>query len=245
MNRYMRADFHRIFRRIPRYIALGILFVALAAIMLFLAKGRSVYEVVELLTKYVSFFMLLFGLVEFIFVFNDDFKAKTMQVAIGTGISRKRVVIGKWAEVTLLCVLDFLVAVVLIIVCCNVRGALFSGEPAGDVLILMLFSLLNIVGSVGLAMIVTFVTQNTTAGMMLYLLTALGITAAVGESLLEIGPLQSLNLGNCIFRRLLDVGKARLLIGTFSLPVFLGMAAWLFLFGFLAIKLFKKKELDF
>ena len=245
MNRYMRADLHRIFRRIPRYIALVLLYAGLAAIMLFLAKGRSVYEIVEILVKYISYYMVLFGLVEFIFVFNDDFVAKTMQVAIGTGICRRRVVLGKWAEHAMLCMLDFLVTVALIIICSAVRGAVFSGEPAGDVLILMLFALLKVIGATGFAMIITFITQNTSAGMMVYLVTVFGITAALVGEIIQIGPLQSLHLARYTYWEILQAGKSKMLIGTYSLPVILGIAAYLFLFGFVAVKLFKKRELEF
>lgn len=42
---------------------------------------------------------MFFGLLVFIAVFSMDFKAKTMQVAIGTGLSRAEVVLAKTVEV--------------------------------------------------------------------------------------------------------------------------------------------------
>lgn len=246
MNRYMKADFYRIFGRVSRYVTLFILFAAFGAFMYAVSDGSTPYELVETLTKLVNIAVCpIFGLVEYGVVYGDDIKAKTMQIAIGTGISRKKVIFTKWVEILLLTILDVAVFLGIAYVVSILRGAVFSGEPLRDVLILTAFSLVKLAGAAAVTSILLFGTMNPALGMILYIISAFGILYFLMSALLTAGPLQGLHLDQYLFTSLLEAAKTRAVIGTFSVPHIAGIAAYLLLFYFLACKVFKKVELEF
>ena len=49
-------------------------------------------------TSYLSYFPLIVGLFVFMSVYADEFKCKSMQVAIGYGFSRKKIIASKLLE---------------------------------------------------------------------------------------------------------------------------------------------------
>lgn len=245
MIRYLKADLHRISRRIPRYIALVLLYAVCIIAALFFAEGRTIYEIINVMTKIIPYVCCIFGLIEYIYVYSDDVKAKTMQIAIGTGIHRGKVILTKWLELLILCVLDFIVLFVVFCVCCTVRGASLSGEPAADIIILILFGLIKIMGCVGFTMIFHFRTQNASTGMLVYLASAFGIVNMFFSTLVTIGFLKNLPLSSMLFDSLLDVARARAIIGSFSFPHILGIVIYLVAAYFITLKLFEKRELEF
>ena len=246
MNRYMKADFYRIFGRVSRYITLLILFIAFGAFLYIVADGSTPYELVETLTKVVNLAICpVFGLVEYGVVYSDDIKAKTMQIAIGTGISRKKVIFTKWVEIVILTALDVIIFLGIAYVISILRNAVFSGEPLRDVLVLSGFSLIKLAGSAAITSILLFGTMNATLGMILFITSALGILYFIVSAIVTIGPLEALHLDKYLFTSLLEAAKSRAVIGTLSVTHIAGIILYLLVFYFLACKVFKKVELEF
>ena len=246
MNRYMKADFYRIFGRVSRYITLAVLFVAFGAFLYVVSDGSTPYELVETLTKAMNIAICpVFALVEYGVVYSDDMKAKTMQIAIGTGISRKKVIFTKWLEIVILTALDVIVVLGIAFVISILRGSVFSGEPLRDVFVLTGFSLLKVAGAAAITSILLFRTMNATLGLVLFILSAFDILYFLASALVTIGPLEALHLDQYLFTSFLEAAKSRAVIGTFSIPHFAGIAAYLAAFYLLACLAFKKVELDF
>ena len=245
MRRYMNADLHRIFTRIPRYISLAVLYALLTVIAFAYFKESTSYEFVSFFGKYDRFVFFLFGLIDFVYVYTDDFKAKTMQIAIGTGVSRKKVIFTKWLEIVLLTALDLAIFLAIAFVVSMVRGVVFSGEPLRDVLILSGFSLVKLAGAAAITSILLFSTMNATLGMILFIAAAFGILYFLVSAIVTIGPLESLHLDQYLFTSLLEAAKSRAVIGTISVPHIVGIVVYLVIFYLLACRAFKKVELEF
>ena len=245
MMNYIKADLLRIAKRIPRYIVLVLGLAAFAAIILTAAEGKSVYEIVDTVTDVMPYICAIFGIIEFAFVYTDDLKAKTMQIAIGHGLSRSRVVLAKWIEHTFMCLLDCILIVIEILVCSAIRGAMFSGEPAADVFLLMLFGVIKVIGATGITMIVVFVTFNPVLCIITYICAVLGIINMIFDIIVTIGPLENLELGRFLFSTLLETARSRALVGTVSVGHLLGVLIYLAVFYFITVKLFEKRELEF
>ena len=246
MNRYMKADFYRIFGRVSRYITLLILFIAFGAFLYIVADGSTPYELVETLTKVVNLAICpVFGLVEYGVVYSDDIKAKTMQIAIGTGISRKKVIFTKWVEIVVLTALDVIIFLGIAYVISILRNAVFSGEPLRDVLVLSGFSLIKLAGSAAITSILLFGTMNATLGMILFITSAFGILYFIVSAIVTIGPLEALHLDQYLFTSLLEAAKSRAVIGTLSITHIAGIILYMLVFYLLACKVFKKVELEF
>lgn len=245
MIRYLKADLHRISRRIPRYIALAILYLLSIALFLIISDGRTIYQVVEFMTTIIPYICVLFGLFEYMFVYSDDLRAKTMQIAIGTGIHRGKVVLTKWLEALILCIFDLIVLLAIICICCAIMGVTLTAEPARDVVIILLFGLIKIMGCMAFTMIFHFRTQNTNTGMLVYIASALGIVNFAFDTILSIGFLNSLHLTRILFDNLVSVARARALIGSVSILPLLGIVLYFIAAYFITLKLFEKRELEF
>lgn len=245
MINYIKADFNRIGKRIPRYITIVAALAATAFIMLKLADGETVYGIVDILNKALPYICPIFGIIEFIFVYADDLKAKTMQIAIGRGVSRNRVVMSKWIEHALLCFADLTVLLIEIVICSAVKGAIFSGEPAADVIILMVTGLVKSIGAMGMTMILVFLTENVVLSVITYILASVGILGAIFGLILTLGPLENLHLDNYLFSNLIMTAQSRMIVGTFSVGHILGILVYLAAFYFATVLLFKRKELEF
>src|SRR3712207_8167642 len=67
-----------------------------------MGNGYTAEAYVEDCMQLAGFFPLIVGIAIFLSIYGDDLKAKSMQVAIGRGMSRNGVVITKLIEVILL-----------------------------------------------------------------------------------------------------------------------------------------------
>ena len=245
MKRYMNADLYRIFTRVPRYILLAVLYAAIFFIARTSADEQTIYQFIQSFTKYVNALFVIIGLVEFVFVYGDDFKAKTMQIAIGTGISRRRVILTKWAEVAVLMLVDTLVMAVVVVIAAATKGVGFEADVIGKFVILLFFGFLKVIGSVGFTMIFVFWTQNTSLGMLIYLATASEITGHLFGAVLETGVLSSLHISGYTFSGLMQMSRSRLMAGAFNFWFMLGIVLYLVAFFFLTCLVFRRRELEF
>ena len=246
MIRYIKADFYRVFTKISRYIVLGLLFILLGVILYAVAKNNAtVYQLVDLLVKAIPYVAVAFGLVEYIYVYVEDFKAKTMQIAIGTGIPRRKVVLTKWVEFGLLCLLDYIVMIALIFIICAFNGLRFEGDSAKDVYILFLFGWLKAFVCVGFTMIVVFRTQATTGGLLLYLALSAGVVKVLLSTIFDLNFLAPLHLSTILFSNLLETARSRAVLGTFSTLHIIGILIYIGVCYLATTLLFRKKELEF
>ncbi|MDO4977062.1 MAG: hypothetical protein Q4E53_07355 [Eubacteriales bacterium] len=113
MNKMIRADFSRISSRVPRYIILLLIFAAEAATIYFATGGsfgdKRYYELS--FTLFCSATQFFIGLIEMAYIFGDDLKAKVMQLGIGVGVNRRKIVFAKWFEIVILIAIDMAVMV--------------------------------------------------------------------------------------------------------------------------------------
>lgn len=245
MSGYMRAGFHRILRRKGRYIALLVIYGLFAVLLYNVSKGSTIYKTADFISQYLGFVVAVFGLVELSFVLAEDIASKTMQIAIGCGISRRKLVLGEWLEMMIYTGLDTLLLVGVICGVCLVNGHAFTGEPLRDISIMFLFRWINAGIGIMFSMMVSFPRQATSLGNLVYLVYAAGFVNLVASTVLTLGPLSKMGLDAWVPDKLIGVAESRMVTGTFSLPQILGIAVYLVLFYQIACILFKKKELEF
>lgn len=245
MNRYYKADMYRLWTRIPRYIVLLISFAIMFLILLFMAKDQTIYQITTLLTKSITYACPSLGLIEYIFVFGDDFKAKTMQIAIGTGVKRRHVISAKWLEVIVLCIIDYVILLGLILMVCGIRGVKLDIEPVIDVVILLFWGLVKTTGCIGITMILVFAFNTTAMGMLLYLAALVGLPGIIVSLLLDSKWLVKFGLSKYLLENLEKTAASRMLVGTFSYGYYVGILIYFAIFYVVTWLLFKKKELEF
>ena len=115
------------------------------------------------------------------------------------------------------------------------------------IITLLVQCLLAQVVAVSLTMIVLFVTQSTILSIFVYAL----ISAGIVNLLLSLMPmfgftaLESLNLHRLTLSYLIGAFHTRILLGSFDIASFIGIAIYLGAGIFATCKLFGKRELDF
>ena len=112
----------------------------------------------------------LVGIPIFQTVFSDDFKSRTMQTAIGHGISRRRLVLARFYEVIALLIEACLIFTVIGIVMGLIMGASIGGlaSMTGK----LFFDSILVVANITIAMLILYMSQNTTGGLVMYILLA-------------------------------------------------------------------------
>lgn len=248
MNRYIKADLHRILKRLPRFITLLIVFVVIGNISWSVkdaGEGISVRNITDSFNGVLPYVVFVFGLIEYSYVYAEDFKAKTMQIAIGTGVRRRHVVLAKWIEAAFLVLLDCAVSILILFGAAKWNGVAFTGGPVRDILLYFFFSWLKVVACYALTMPLIFSTQKTTTGMLLFIALDVGLLKSVLELIFNTKALEPLNLARFLLTYLVDIARSRAIAGSFSLLHIAGIVLYL-VFGYvLSCVLFKKKELEF
>ena len=113
---------------------------------------------------------LLIGIPIFSTVFSDDFKSRTMQTAIGRGISRRRLILARFYEVIALMIESHLIFTVIAVIMGFALGASVGG--IGTMVAKLWFDSLLILANVAIAMLILYLSQNATGGLVMFILLA-------------------------------------------------------------------------
>lgn len=247
MIHYITADLRRIIKRLPHIIALAFVLAILIILIAVIRNGDAWTSVTFTLTveKYIAFLPLLLGLIELLAVFADDFKAKTMQVAIGIGIPRRQVVLSKFLETAVLALTDLILFTAVCFIAGAVCGAGLNGGQIMEICINMTGDWLSIIGYASFTMILLFFTQSTGPGTLLNILFSYGLINTLIGLTDEIDAIQFLHIGQYTFTSLQKLFITRLQIGSFHFGSFIGIILYILCGCLLSILVFRHRELDF
>lgn len=246
MFNYILADLKRIALRIPRALVMVAIYAILIIVLVIASKGQwNAVTFVLAVEQYIEFLPVLIGLVELISVFTEDFKAKTMQVAIGIGIPRYRIVLSKLIEMMLLVLVDLMFVFVIALI----TGAIMQVWPDGQQLMAILGNLfgtwMGAMAYASLTMILIFFTQGMGIATLLYLAFCGKIVYTLLDIIFSIEIITSLHLQRFTLTAMIQLFNSKILLGTFSTATFLGILLYIVL-GYLgAVAVFNRRELDF
>ncbi len=187
---------------------------------------------------------LLLGLPIFLAVFSDDFRSHAMQMAIGSGLSRTRLILARFIEVILLTI----EVTVFMLISAFISG-LIQNMPMDVIMETMWMSLQNLISMIcylALCLIPVYGMQSTTLAMVMYIIFSVGVPGTVLNAIRSgIPQLKDIHIEWILPEKLInDVA----LSGNYSwgwivwiiVPVvFIIIPVWL------ATVIFKKKELEF
>ena len=248
MIHYILADLKRIIRRIPFLICMLITVATLVIAFVYSYATQDWNAVTFQMTIRVYSNLLLthlLGLFVYIAVFSDDCKAKTMQVAIGTGLSRRAVVLSKFADV---CIVTFGALIFLVLVCIvaqPVLGVSMVASQYGDVALGFIQAGVHIIGYICITMIPTFLMQSAGFGTLFYLALSTGLVGWLLDLLFKMKYVQGLHLDQTHFNILVDKVFTRLESGVFDAASFIGVVIYIVCAVLITVLLFRKRELEF
>ncbi len=248
MRQYLKADLWRIAHRKKKWI-----FWAFCVLIAF-DFARSMAEVssgnLSLLISYyqkcVEYITMFLGLFNLLHVYEDDLSVKTMQLVIGKGISRGKIIACKWLEMIILTFVDTVTVLGSLWLGTTVTGALIKGGNIINMLTILVYIMLVCAFSLSLVMILIFHNMRLGVGLVLYEvlffrpLTMLNsFLESIGSNYVKLHPgriLPGTNINNFCMG---------LKIGHFEFLNFLVVMVFI-AFGFvMTYQVFKNKELDF
>lgn len=248
MSNYIKADLKRIFKK-GSFLAVNVLFWVLVVLQAVLRREASftTADYLEGCMQLAGYFSLIVGLPIFLGVYSDDLKAKSMQVAIGFGMSRNKVVLTKLFEVIIMTLVigTFSALVMSVIPWC--LGLTITVRQVCLLVVVMLTEGLRIIGYISLGLPLIYRAQNSIPGLILYLLLASKIIWIIVQDILT----------RDIFTRILgDTTRFILTNASYSLRGIVtgaphGLSSYVVVLAYIVIPLlislrvFKNRELEF
>lgn len=246
MFNYMKADLHRIFTRIPRWISLFIQCLILAGIC-YITKlvDWSNENFVAAMNMYFTYAAPLFiGLFDLGVIYSDDFKAKTLQVAIGSGISRIQVIIVKFMELAIIALFDLIVQVIVSFLMAGILNAGLTAVQYGDFAVLIFIAWLTALCCTAAAAILMFRNQNGEIGKLIYIAIWLPVPSLL-RYLLEIGPWAQLQLSKYLYSEQLSLLSSYLMLRKMNFGCLISIVIFIAVCFVITVLLNRHKELEF
>ena len=252
MMNYILADYKRVITRIPRIV---LLFIYEAVFVTFVlirwSKTAGTYTSVTLLDHSSTFlafwFTYVLCLVDFIHSFSFDFSAKTIQVALGIGITRLQVILSKLIQSALVMFTDFLVTFGVFGILCAITRTSMAAHQLTFLIYNGLGSILLVIVSVSLLLPLVFRTQNMVVSMVGYFVIVPGLLTSLLRWVSRLGPvfLARLQLDQFTHDSCANSVLTNALAGNFRLMPWIGVIIWFGLGVYLTWLAFRKMELDF
>ena len=252
MLNYIHADYKRILTRRP-HIVLMILFEAIFVgyILHAWSKAAGNFTSVSFLSSANTFFGFWFQfvvcLVVFIQTFNFDFRAKTIQVALGIGVSRLKVILSKLIQVVLVMLTDFIVTLVVLYILSFVMGIYLNFQQVSYLFLTGMGVITLVSCSIALLMPLIFRTQNMVLALIGYFILVPGFHSSLVRMLTYLSPdsLKNLQLDRYFHDSCINLLSTNAIQGAFQLWPLIGTIAWFALGIYLTWLAFRKMELDF
>lgn len=252
MRNYILADYKRVVTRIPRIFLIFVYNLAfLINVIVKCNKAAGSFTSVALLgvadNYYYTFGAMVIGMVAFISSFSFDFKSKTMQVAIGLGVSRLKVLIAKLIQVILVVITDLIFSSLFIAIACLVTGMPLAPHQVFTVFMNMVTILIYTCCVSSLSLFVVYRTQNMLVSMVTFIVLTFGAIRGLIRWLTQLAPdfVARMQLDRFTFETCTEVLRTNALMGRLDILCLLGILVVAALGVALGWVVFRKMELDF
>lgn len=248
MKNYILADISRLIRRIPRIILLVLTYIA--AMSYFIYSSRTtVWNSVSFITGFsacITLIGMVICLIEFMFVFASDFKAKVMQMAIGRGLSRPKVVLAKFLEVGIMNIMSLVVLCVLSLLFGLATGIQLNGTQAYELAITFVMTVVEKLIYTAITSIFLFLLQNAGLAALIYVIVALDPISYLWSFLSPYFKLiVALHFKDYCYGTICGLFKSNLILGKFNFGALIGILVYLVGAYLITVAVFRKKELEF
>ena len=212
------------------------------------SEGVPDYFLMAIKTVESIFVPLFIGIPIFGAIYTDDFKSRSMQVAIGRGVSRPKMMLARFIEAIILIVEWHIINSIVIAILGLIGGA--TGENIWTAVGSSWGSALSMLVFMSLSMIFVYGTQNPTTGLVFYILFVASVFDMIFTGIDMIPFLADNNIELSKFFPASAVGKFLGYVGDgdvfYSFTWGIGvLVVYIILPLVISIQIFKKKELEF
>ena len=250
MRNVIKADLFRVQRKKSYIIMISIVSLLMVGAALLagsgLFKGDKSENFSMFLSAATAFNSLFIGIPVFSAVLSDDFKSRSMQTAIGMGMSRTKMILARFLEIVFIVVEAYFVFTLIT----SVLGFAFGIDKIviAKVVREMWINSIEILVFSAISMIFVYLSQNGSVGMVIYILLSMNIVSLLFNALSLIPFIKNSNidindfLASGIMDKVADkklaagarAGWAAVLCGCYiALPLFI------------TTRIFRHKELEF
>ena len=242
MNNYLKADLARIRSKQSHIICLLVIYLILAAITFFKSSNEASW--IEFADLAAGSLPVYLGTIVFFAVFSDDIKTRTMQVAIGRGLTRSKVIIAKILEGLILTVVYFALAGVLMQAVGMLAHVSLSSASTAKLWSAIIESIFQMMFYFNLGMILVAATLKSNLAEIFYILCAFDIIPGAVNILFAFcyEKLGWPNLLPYLYSGLISDFMGHPLEKLLSL---VGALVYLIVTVWLTMQIFSKKELEF
>ncbi|MBR6273382.1 MAG: hypothetical protein IKR27_00050 [Lachnospiraceae bacterium] len=246
----LKADLIRVQKKKAYIICLSILIVLMIGMTILAASKLIKGEVSDLYRVFMSaiftFNSLLIGIPIFSAVLTDDFKSRSLQTAIGRGMSRSKLVFTRFFEFVIVLAESYLLISVLVFVYGLIIGV--KGSVLTDIINNLWIDSISIIGFFAVSMIFVYMKQTGTVGLVVYIILALNAFELIltGISQISVFKKNDINLVDFTIEGMKESIKdadksvsARIMWG-FALVIFFIVIPLM-----ITRQIFRKKELEF
>ncbi len=248
MRRLIRADLKRVLKKKSLVIIFIVAMLSMIIrIMAVADEEQNFFAPVYRNLSSFTLFHLALGVVMFNSIYADDFKAMSFATVIGRGISRKKVVIAKLLDITILTVIIYSVMAIILTGICNTYG--FEHGHALSTVWYGYFVILayRTIGYLALASMILYITNNIPVSTIV--LVILYIAMPYISVVLQLNEnIKRLHLERINYVGLADSALADFVFGDYSVGMIKMLIGLVLYLGAVIITTgiwFDKKELEF
>ncbi len=246
MKNFIKADLFRIFTKPLRCVMIGIFGIFLIGTVIYQhINGFTDISMTNFMVGGNPIYGMLVMLVYIFVIFGDDFKAKNLQAAIGMGVSRYKVVLGKFVTYVSIMIIDLIFFTFLHTVLVAITGHLVTGEVFVEICVSLIDELLNGIVGMSIAMMVAFITQLPTVAALVYIIMQVNLVGFAMRFLLAFKIVGKLKLNTHYSTPAVYNFVHRLALGIFDVGSFMVIVVYLVVGIGGAMLVFTKRELEF
>lgn len=249
MTDYIVADIKRILHKNSFLTCVAAFFIIYAGLVFIYFNPAFTSDMyVAKITSYLSYFPLIVGLFVFMSVYADDFKCKSMQVAIGFGFSRKKIIASKLLESLIIIFGVSVIAGVVMTIVPSTLKLSVTLQMRLSLVLTIISEMLRTFGYIAMSAIAVFLTQNAVSGIIVYVLLAtksvyIILSMILGQDII-VNTLGDLN--RCLYTNQLYMAKTTLLQnGRLEIGTVIAVVLYVFVPTLISAIIFNKKELEF
>lgn len=197
---------------------------------------------------FLEFYPLVVGIPIFLSIYSDDFKSKAMQIAIGYGIDRNKIILTKAIETVILSVISGVLLGALAIVMPKIMGLTLSHEQFLGLAFSSVIGMLKIIVYVNISTILVYHYQNAMYGTISFVLLCSGTIRIILSLIFSQKFVVDIigNLTEHLFTTLLAIEKLNYITtGSFKITSIIEIVLYMVIPVIVSMIIFRKKELEF
>ena len=164
MNKLVKSDIRRILKKSILYIFLVILW----GFAIFTKNGRTPGQQIDAMQRLIDTFgIILISMPVLLCVYGDEFKAGSMQIAIGRGVSRTKIIFAKFLDCVILSLMLAILLAIVIYIKNLATGLAISDKQNLMLMVYILFAVIKACGYYAIAAFFMMMNYSIASGMII------------------------------------------------------------------------------